>query len=251
MAIKHSAITSRKDMVMVNPSKIKVLENWNPRTEFETDKLLQLKNSIIANGVLVPIRVKINKDGEMVLIDGERRLRATLEAIKDGYEIVSIPAIIERKTMKESDMLCLAMTTNTGIKLTPFEEAKAIQRLLNYGMNLKEISTKLGHSVQFLKSRLKLNDATPETIEMLNKKEINLSDAIQVIDDSCGETEEQNKKAKIKSELKKSNIKKASRKQMFELLKEIYDDLEAFEDMPQIYSYRDKIGLIIEKEKLL
>lgn len=249
MARKHEAINSRKDMMMVDPQQIKIVEGWNPRTEFDKEELESLMNSIIVHGVKVPIRVKVNKDNEMILIDGERRLKATLMAIKKQYLIKSIPAIIERKTMKESDMLLLSMITNTGVPLKPIEEAEAIQRLLNYGMNIKSIALNLGKSKQFITNRLKLLDGTEELKEAVKNKDISIKDATEIIDKSAGNESEQKSKLAVKKVLKKAGIKKASRKELYQLLEDIYDDLENFEEFTQIYSYRKKILNIINREE--
>ena len=251
MAIKHNAINSRKDMVMVNPMMVNVVDKWNPRTEFDKDDLEGLMNSIIANGVMVPIRVKINKDNEMILIDGERRLRATKMAIDKGYEVNSIPAILERKTMKETDMIIIALTTNTGMPLKPFEEADAISRLVNFGMSVKEVAFKLGKSVQHISNRLKLLDVTPEVKEAVKKKEITLKDATDIVDTSSGDTKEQNNKLIVKKVLKKAGIKKASRSECFKILVDMLDDLKDFSsEYPQLCTYVDQIEYVIKREEI-
>ena len=250
MAIKHDAITSRKDMMMVDPQQIIVMKNWNPRTEFNEEELKMLMNSIIVHGVKVPIRIKLNKDRKFVLIDGERRLRATLMAIEKGHIIESIPAIIERKGMSESDMLILAFTTNTGIPLKPFEEAEAIKRLIDGGMSLKSVCLNLGKSLTFVNNRLKLLEVTPEIKEAVQKKEISLKDATDIVNKSDGDIEKQNNKLLVKKVLKENGVKKATKKQLLELLEDIYDDLQEFKNNPQLNKYVSKIKFIIDKENI-
>jgi len=252
MGMKNNeAVVSRKDMMMVNPTMIVVAKSWNPRTEFDVVKLNELKNSIIQHGVLTPIRVKITKDDTFVLIDGERRLRATLMAIKSGNPIKSIPALVERKTIKPEKMLILAMTTNNGVPLSPMEESEAMSRLVEYGLTVKEIATKLGHSVAFIKGRLNLQNATDEVKEMLENKEIGIADAQEAINESDGDKTKQNNKAIVKKVMKKVKVKKASRKELFELLDEISEDLTEFaQELPQMKMYINKIKVIVDIEQL-
>ena len=252
MGIKNNeAVVSRKDMMMINPEMIVVTKEWNPRTEFDIAKLNELKNSIIQHGVLTPIRVKITQEDTFVLIDGERRLRATLMAIKSGNPIKSIPALVERKTIKPEKMLILAMTTNNGVPLTPMEESEAMSRLVEYGLTVKEIATKLGHSVAFIKGRINLQNATDEVKEMLENKEIGIADVQDVINASNGDKTEQNNKATIKKVMKKVKVKKASRKELFELLEEISEDLKEFTtEFPQLKRYINKIKVVADIEQL-
>ena len=69
----------RKEFFMVDPKVIVVKDGWNPRTDFSGEP--ELRDSIIANGMLVPMRVK-KVDNTLELIDVERRLRAALLAIE-------------------------------------------------------------------------------------------------------------------------------------------------------------------------
>jgi ParB family transcriptional regulator, chromosome partitioning protein len=203
----HEAVVGRSDYYRVDPKQVVVIDGWNPRNGFDAVKLEELKESIKENGVLVPIRVKINNDGQMVLVDGERRLRATLTAIEEGAEILSIPAIVERKSMNEIDALILAMTANTGEPLTVVEEATAIKRLNNYGMKPDEIAKKLGKSIPTVYSRMKLLDASPEVLDSLENREITAGDVKKIVDESDTIEEQNTKKDQIKE--KKANRKKS------------------------------------------
>ena len=74
---------------------------YQTRTQFDEDSLRELSSSIKAQGVLQPIVVRQRADGKLVLILGERRLRAAGMA---GLE--TIPAIVR----KVSDQQAAEMT---------------------------------------------------------------------------------------------------------------------------------------------
>ena len=183
MAIKLEGIQRRTDYYLIDPRAIIVQDGWNPRTDFSGEH--ELKRSIIENGVKVPLRVK-NVDGSIILIDGERRLRATLKAISEGHEIISIPAIFERKGISDVEALVTALITNEGKPLDPVEEARGLQRLINWGLTIKDIAGKVGKSEVHIRNRLALTDASPQVQQAVQEKTVTLSDAAKITRQSGG-----------------------------------------------------------------
>ena len=112
---------------------------YQPRSNFESEPLDELKKSILENGLIQPITVRRhNKHYE--LISGERRFRAC-QAI--GYR--EIPAYIIKVETKEA-MLALSLIENIQReKLNPIEIAKAYKRLLDEcGLSQENIAVKVG-----------------------------------------------------------------------------------------------------------
>ena len=76
--------TKRTDIYSVDPRNVVVVDNFNVRRDFAID---ELKEQIKLQGVLNPITVvpfkDENGDEKYRLVDGERRLRATLAAISE------------------------------------------------------------------------------------------------------------------------------------------------------------------------
>ncbi|EFP59485.1 ParB-like protein [Dermacoccus sp. Ellin185] len=96
----------------------------NPRLDFPQDELDRLTDSIDLEGVLVPI-VVYPKDGEYVLVDGERRFRCARDL---GH--VKIPALI---TTERSDREMLQQMFNIHLIREPWRDiptARALQRLV-------------------------------------------------------------------------------------------------------------------------
>ncbi|MFW6272312.1 MAG: ParB/RepB/Spo0J family partition protein, partial [bacterium] len=167
---------------------------WNPRVSFGDEKDEELKNSIIENGILIPLRVKKNGSEKFELIDGERRLRAVRKAIEEGNEIESVPCIFEKKNLNQIDGMITALLANEGKPLAPSEEAEAYQRLRNWGLSVEKIAKKVGKSVPAIYNKLKLVDASPEVKEAVNNKNITQTKAHEIIQSSNGNIEEQNSK---------------------------------------------------------
>lgn len=104
-------------------------------------ELQRLASSIKAIGLIEPLIVRINEDGEYELVSGNRRLAAAEEA-----GISRLPCII-----KKADSLpayIIAICENTQRKnLTPFEEAEALERLSKfYNLSDETAAQKIGLS---------------------------------------------------------------------------------------------------------
>jgi ParB family transcriptional regulator, chromosome partitioning protein len=250
----NEAVLGRTDYYRLNPNQIKVLDGWNPRLSFDAQKLEELKESIKENGVLVPLRVKMNNDGEFTLIDGERRLRATLLAISEGAEIVSVPAIVERKTMNEIDATILALTANQGEPLTMMEEANAIKKLQNYGLKPEEIAKKLGKSVPTVYNRLSLLDASPELIEQMENGEVSFTDVKKIVNESDGIESQKEKLEEVKAKKaarKAAGTKKPGKKAFVDLVTEMVEWLQALnvENVQQVNELIERANNLLDNEE--
>ncbi|MBR6743151.1 MAG: ParB/RepB/Spo0J family partition protein [Clostridia bacterium] len=104
-------------------------------------ELKKLAASIKALGIIEPLIVRVDEQGEYELISGNRRLAAAREA-----GLSRLPCII-----KKADSLpayLWAICENTQRKnLTPFEEAEALERLISlYDLNADTAAEELGIS---------------------------------------------------------------------------------------------------------
>lgn len=137
-------------LIQVDPKKI-VPNPRQPRTHFDPDHLAELVHSVKEFGVLQPIVVRQNADGEYEIIMGERRTRAAREA---GLE--AIPAIL-RETADE-DLLRDALLENLHrSELNPLEEASAYQQLLeDFGITQEELATRIGRSRPQISNTIRL-----------------------------------------------------------------------------------------------
>lgn len=206
MAIKHPAITGRSNIYNVDPTQIKILDDWNPREDFSGEE--ELINFIIENGpVFSPIYVRKPKNSDdIILVAGERRLRATLRAIKDhGIEISSIPCIFTRPTISESEAMFLTLSENEGKRFNPVEEAEAFNRLKSWGVKVSDIAKRMGKSQVHIYKRLILIDASEELKKEISDKNISLSDAEEIITTSPT-IDDQNEKVEKKKKTKVDKI---------------------------------------------
>jgi len=194
------------EIFFVDPAVIKVDPTWNHRKKFA--KMDELIASIKENGVKTPLKVRKTKEGVLVLVMGERRLRAVLQAIKDGFMIKSIPVVVARKDETELDLYVESIIENDSELPTPTEEAASFKRLVNWKMSVAEISKKTGRSISHVRNRLELANATPEVKAAVDAGEITVRDAQAIVAGSDGKVQAQSEALEDKLTEPKATRKK-------------------------------------------
>lgn len=180
----NTNVTKRTDIYSIDPRNVVVVDNFNVRRDFAID---ELKEQIKLQGVLNPITVvpfkDENGDEKYRLVDGERRLRATIAAIADGADIKRIKAIFLPRNTKEEDLLIEQMMRNEGKNFTEYEQAIMFQRFRDkFGYTQSEIAAKFGKSITFIGRCLSLLDLAPEIQEKLESGEISTGAVRQIVE---------------------------------------------------------------------
>ena len=144
---------------------------YQPRTEFDMEKLEELSSSIKEHGVIQPIIVKKSIKGYEI-IAGERRYRASKLA---GLE--SIPAIVRPFT--DDQMAEVALLENIQREnLNPIEEAVAYKQLLEKrNLTHETLSIKVGKSRSHITNILGLLRLPDEVKELVSKGKITMGHA--------------------------------------------------------------------------
>ncbi|MFZ0012539.1 MAG: ParB/RepB/Spo0J family partition protein [Acidimicrobiia bacterium] len=122
-----------------------------PRSRFDDEALSELAASIIEVGVLQPVVVARDDEGNHYLIAGERRWRAARKA-----GLTTIPAVV-RGVTGDSTLVEALVENVQRLDLTPLEEAHAYRQLLeNTGMNQEQIADRVGKSRPAISNTLRL-----------------------------------------------------------------------------------------------
>ena len=128
-----------------------------PRKVFEKEELIQLRDSIVANGLLQPLTVRRITDKLDELIAGERRLRACQMA-----EITQVPCIIVDVTEQQSAVYALIENIQRA-DLNFFEQALGIRTLMDeWGITQAQAAQKLGMAQSTVANKLRLLKLNPE-----------------------------------------------------------------------------------------
>ena len=172
---------SARDQLMIDPRIIVVEDGFNVRDYTlpeNRDHLDELKRSIRENGTIKPLLVWWNAETKSaVLNDGECRLRANLELIAEGVEIVAVPCI-QVAGGNEAERLLTSITANTGKPLSKWELGTAFQRLYKFGWSEDQIATKTGYRLTFITEAMELADAPIEVKQLLSSRAVTPSLAL-------------------------------------------------------------------------
>ncbi len=141
-----------------------------PRKDFNEDDLWELAQSIRQNGLLNPITVKTNGDGEYIIIAGERRYRA--HQILDAETIECI--VYNGSNGRE-----LQLVENINRKdLNPMELAEAYRSYLDSGHTLDELGQVVGKPKNIISWILNLEKCRPEVQHLVRRSQLSLVIAI-------------------------------------------------------------------------
>ena len=123
---------------------------YQPRKEFDGEKLHELAQSIKENGVIQPIIVRQSPVIGYEILAGERRYRASLLA---GLRY--IPAVV--KQLSDQEMMVQSIIENLQREnLNPIEEARAYESLVEKGFTHAEIADKMGKSRPYIRNSIRL-----------------------------------------------------------------------------------------------
>ncbi len=145
---------------------------YQPRKEFNQEKLQELADSIKAQGLIQPIVVRPSPGGFFEILAGERRLRAAKLA---GLKFVSV--IVEE--VADKDAMSLALIENIQREdLSAIEEAAALDRLVKeFEMSHDEIAKAVGRSRASVSNLIRLLGLPAEVKSMIAKNMLEMGHA--------------------------------------------------------------------------
>ena len=136
---------------------------FQPRSNFDDEKLGELTESIKNQGVLSPILVRELGLNEFEVIAGERRLRASKQA-----GLTSIPCLVDQK--QDQDALISALIENLQREdLNPVEEARGLDRLKReFGLTQDEVAKSTGKARSTIANSLRILSLPSSILDMLS-----------------------------------------------------------------------------------
>lgn len=175
--------TQRKEnntgILEIDINKIKPNPN-QPRKNFDQDALNELAASIKVHGIVQPIVLNQQPDGQYLIIAGERRWRAA-----NICGLKTVPAVIKNYTDKQIKEISIIENLQRE-DLNPIEAAKAIKELMDeYGLTQETVSDRIGKSRSNVANTLRLLSLYPDVMEMVEKGKISSGHArcLVVIED--------------------------------------------------------------------
>ena len=140
---------------------------FQPRTNFDEEKLMELTSSIKKHGVLSPILVRELGLNKFEVIAGERRLRASKKA-----GIKTIPCLVDQK--KDQDALESALIENLQREdLNAVEEARGYDRLKReFGLTQDEVAMSTGKARSTIANSIRLLSLPAKVLDLLSAGQI-------------------------------------------------------------------------------
>lgn len=136
---------------------------YQPRTQWDDERLHELAQSISTHGMIQPLIVSFGRVPDTyILVAGERRLRAARIAGLD-----SVPVVV--KDVAPQALLELALVENLVREdLSPLEEAQAYRQLIEeFGLTQAAVAERVGRSRASVTNTLRLLNSPDEIREAL------------------------------------------------------------------------------------
>lgn len=144
-----------------------VPNTYQPRTQFDEEKIAELARTFQTHGVIQPIVVRKNTENQYEIIAGERRYRAA-----KFLEWETIPAIT--KQLSDTETASIALIENIQREdLSVIEEAIAYKKLMSmHELTQEALAQRMGKSQSTIANKLRLLSLPEVMKEALIDKQI-------------------------------------------------------------------------------
>lgn len=169
--ITSNNVKSDGSVLEIEIDKIKPNPN-QPRKNFDQDALNELASSIKVHGIVQPIVLNKQPNGEYLIIAGERRWRAAKIC-----GLKTVPAILKNYTDKQIKEISIIENLQRE-DLNPIEAARAIKELMEeYGLTQEVVSERIGKSRSNIANTLRLLTLYPDVIGLVESGKLSAGHA--------------------------------------------------------------------------
>ena len=178
-------LDSKKDngLLLIPIERIFRDEN-QPRKEFDKEKIDELAQSIIKNGLIQPLIVTKKDSENYILVAGERRWRASQIA-----NLKTLPALLLPSDLDKDEISLIENIQRENLKVT--EEAQAYQRLIEKNRYTHDQLSKIvGKSRSHITNLLRILNLHEYFSELLNKGIISMGHARALVGKNPEELDE-------------------------------------------------------------
>ena len=211
---------------------------FQPRTNFNKEKLNELTNSIKKHGVLSPILVRELGLNKFEVVAGERRLRASKLA-----NLTTIPCLVDQK--KDQDALESALIENLQREdLNAVEEARGYDRLKReFDLTQDDIALSTGKARSTIANSLRILSLPESVLDLLSSGQIEKGHAKLLASMSKEDASKAAQKI-IKSKLTVkdlSNLNKTTQKKQTNIKDKETDMLNIEQEMSNSFGHKIEI----------
>lgn len=165
-----------RDKLKTLPVEFMRSSRFQPRKDFDPERLQELADSISSQGVVQPIVVREVAENRYEIIAGERRWRAAQMA-----GLHDIPVVI--REVPDQAALAIALIENIQRQdLNPLEEAEALKRLLeDFSLTHQQVADAVGKSRAAVSNLMRLNELHPDAKALLVSGDIEMGHARAIL----------------------------------------------------------------------
>lgn len=186
---------SENGVLEVDIDKIKPNPN-QPRKNFDEDALKELAASIKVHGIVQPIVLNRQPNGEYLIIAGERRWRAARLC-----GLTKVPAIVKNYTDKQIKEISIIENLQRE-DLNPIEAARAIKQLMDeYNLTQEVVAERIGKSRSNIANTLRLLTLYPDVLKLVESGKISAGHARALV-----VVEDQNEQIKLAQTIVSKNL---------------------------------------------
>ncbi len=149
---------------------------YQPRVNFEADRIAELVESVKEKGILQPILVRPLDGEKFEIVAGERRWRAAQAA-----GLHDVPIVV--RELKDGEALEIAIIENVQREdLSPVEEARGYQRLMDeFGHTQDQVGRLVAKSRSHVANLLRLLTLPSEVLAMIAAGQLSMGHARSLI----------------------------------------------------------------------
>ena len=161
----YEKVTNKNENGVLELDIGKIKPNPNqPRKNFDIDALNELAASIKVHGIVQPIVVNKQSNGDYLIIAGERRWRAA-----NICGLKTVPVIVKNYTDKQVKEISIIENLQRE-DLNPIEAARAIKELMDeYGLTQEIVSERIGKSRSQIANTLRLLSLYQDVIKLVEE----------------------------------------------------------------------------------
>ncbi|MDD3284792.1 MAG: ParB/RepB/Spo0J family partition protein [Patescibacteria group bacterium] len=187
--------TSTEKIFQIEVDKIKA-NPWQPRTDFDEDKLEDLMNSVREHGIIQPLIVTQDGIDGYELVAGERRLKAA-----KMLNLFKVPVIVMNITgTKKLELAIIENIQRQNLNL--LEESEACYRLMKeFNLTQEEIAKKLGKNRSTIANILRLRNLPDSVRKYLKDERISFGHAKLLLS-----LEDENKQKELLKKILSDNL---------------------------------------------
>ncbi|ERP95718.1 hypothetical protein Q669_29560 [Labrenzia sp. C1B10] len=217
MASIKKIMQGRSDVYRVSPSDLSVKEGWNGRDMDDPENkahIRQLAESIAEVGVKEALT--IYSEGEDFFIEnGHCRHAAALMAIAEfgADKDMTVPVKMSNAKATDAERILSQIILNSGKQLSPLEQGRVYERLLEAGMTSTNIGKQAGVSRVYVNDLVRLAQCPKPLTSLVREGKVSATLAIQMLKDNEGDPKQALKDLKDGlKEAKRAGSEKVTRK---------------------------------------